>query len=315
MEATEPKTEGELVDSLLAPQVTDDEDTDAPDLEEDQTEDEPKTVDEDPDQDEPGEDDDAEEVDAAPEQPDTYTVKVDGEDVQVTLEELQRSYSGQRYIQKGMNENAEVKKQAQATLQSLQQQQEQFQQFVQFAEQGGLVRPTPPSTEMLQSDPIGYMEAKAAYDVQEAEYNGAVQAYQQNQQFIAQQQQEAFQAHLAEQRRALEAAIPEWSDPEKGPVLKGQIRDIGVNEYGFSEEEISQISDSRAVRVLRDAMRYHEVMKKAGKAAEKAANARPVAKAGAKPKTDPKRAAERKKLDRLRKTGSDEAAIDLLFNG
>jgi len=44
------------------------------------------------------------------EEPTMFTVKVDGEEREVDLEELTRGYSGQKYIQKGMAENAETKK-------------------------------------------------------------------------------------------------------------------------------------------------------------------------------------------------------------
>ena len=37
----------------------------------------------------------------------TFVVKVDGEQVEVTLDDLKRDYSGQAYIQKGMREAAE----------------------------------------------------------------------------------------------------------------------------------------------------------------------------------------------------------------
>jgi len=42
--------------------------------------------------------------------PETYMVKVDGQEQEVTLDELKRGYSGQKYIQKGMTEVAENRK-------------------------------------------------------------------------------------------------------------------------------------------------------------------------------------------------------------
>lgn len=319
MEATEPKTEDQLVDMLVAPEKepeTDDQDTDAPDIEEDQTEDIEDVSDED-EEDPEGElepEGETEEDDNS-EQPQTFKVKVDGEEVEVTLDELQRSYSGQQYIQKRMHETANARKQAEQQMQALQQQSQQIEQLVQFANAGGFVEPTPPDISMLQSDPIGYMEAKAEYDVQAAQYNQAVQMYQANMQALQQQQQEAFQAHLAEQQKALHEAIPDLADPEKGVAIKSKIRAVAVENYGFTEDELRGIADSRQARVLYDAMRYHELMKNTAKAAAKAEKARPVAKAGTKPKTDPRKAQERKIRERLKRTGSDEDALALLFTG
>ena len=57
--------------------------------------------------------DEAEEAEDAGQQ-ELYTVKVDGEEREVTLEDLKRSYSGQAYISKGMNEAAQQKKEDKA---------------------------------------------------------------------------------------------------------------------------------------------------------------------------------------------------------
>jgi len=64
---------------------------------------------------------------AVQEEPTYFTVKVDGEERQVDLDELTRGYSGQKYIQKGMAENAETKKQLD-------------QQAQQFAQQGQMLQ-------------------------------------------------------------------------------------------------------------------------------------------------------------------------------
>ena len=43
-----------------------------------------------------------------------YTVKINGEERQVNLEELTRGYSGQKYIQESMAENAKMRKETDA---------------------------------------------------------------------------------------------------------------------------------------------------------------------------------------------------------
>ena len=57
------------------------------------------------------EEDEAEEAEDAGRE-ELFTVKVDGQEVKVPLEDLKRSYSGQAYIQKGMQEAASAKKEA-----------------------------------------------------------------------------------------------------------------------------------------------------------------------------------------------------------
>jgi len=99
-----------------------------------------------------------------------FDVTIDGKPERWTLSQLKQSAAGQGYIQQKMRENAEVSKQLQeyqATMQQREAQLAQQQQAVlnmyQQMQQGGLTAPTPPSKELLESDPIGYMQEKEAY--------------------------------------------------------------------------------------------------------------------------------------------------------
>ena len=60
--------------------------------------------------------------------------------------------------------NAQVRKQLDQEKALFQQQQQQFFQLHQQAQIGGLQAPTPPTRELFESDPIGYMEEKLKYD-------------------------------------------------------------------------------------------------------------------------------------------------------
>jgi hypothetical protein len=37
----------------------------------------------------------------------------------------------------------------------------------------------------------------------------------------------------------------------------------GTNHYGYTNDEISQITDARAIKVLHDAMKYQDIISKA----------------------------------------------------
>jgi len=124
--------------------------------------------------DQPETDEDAEtaEEDAPPK----YTVKVDGKEIEVTLEDLKREYSGQAYIQKGMQQAAEAKKQADALYQTLQQQQAEVIAFAeQIRQQGFKQPPAMPDMAMLEADPIGYMQAEARYRKELGEFQAQQQ--------------------------------------------------------------------------------------------------------------------------------------------
>lgn len=248
----------------------------------------------------------------AEEQPDTFTVKVDGEEREVTLEELTQSFSGQQYIQKGMQEAAETKKQAEAAFQALQQEQARLAQLFQQMQTTGAV-PHPGEAPVYDpNDPLGYLDQKAKYDA-------AVGAYEQQQAQISQvtqqqtqAQKQAMDAYLQEQRQVLERDIPDFADAEKGKQMMSDLRATGER-YGFSEQELSQIVDARTVKVLHDAMQFQKLQAGKDKVKAKAKKARPVTK----PKAPRKVNADAKRRENLRKqlkeTGSVDAAVQLLM--
>ena len=244
-----------------------------------------------------------------------HTVKVDGEEKQVTLDDLKRSYSGQAYIQKGMEEAAQSKKQAEQVYQALQEERQKLAStFQQLQTEGAPQMPQKPSKELMNSDPIAYFEQMESYREGLDQY----QQFQQQHQAMAQQQteaqQRAQQAYLQEQARMLQQEIPEFSDPDKASKMKEQLLRTGVETYGYSPEEMTQIMDARAVKVLADAMKYRQLQQSKGKAVEKTKNARPVVKPGAKKSdTDGKVTRRKKAAARMKKNGNvDDVASFLL---
>jgi hypothetical protein len=244
-----------------------------------------------------------------------HTVKVDGEEKQVTLDDLKRSYSGQAYIQKGMEEAAQSKKQAEQVYQALQEERQKLATtFQQLQTEGAPQMPQKPSKELMNSDPIAYFEQMESYREGLEQY----QQFQQQHQAMAQQQteaqQRAQQAYLQEQARMLQQEIPEFSDPDKASKMKEQLLRTGVETYGYSPEEMTQIMDARAVKVLADAMKYRQLQQSKGKAVEKTKNARPVVKPGAKKSdTDGKVTRRKKAAARMKKNGNvDDVASFLL---
>lgn len=302
--ATEETANAEDVDTEAEEATLDDEDADEEEVEAEDAE----VSDDDGEEDDEGEEDDSEQ-----EPPESYTVTVDGKEEAVTLDELKRSYSGQKYIQKGMQEAAEARKQAEAIQADLQQKSAFVEQFVQQLQQGGVqAPPTPPDPQLINSDPIGYMEAKANYDQEVQAYQDQQQKlsyFQQEKQQMMQQQRQEF---VKQQAELLKQEIPEFADPQKAEAVKGRLVQAG-QEYGLSQEELGQIIDARYVKILNDAAKYRELQKSKKTVSEKAKKARPMVKGGAKKRVDPKAAQREKIKARLKKTGSLEDAASLLL--
>ena len=257
--------------------------------------------------------DEAEEAEDAGQQ-ELYTVKVDGEEREVTLDDLKRSFSGQAYIQKGMQEAAEAKKEAEGVYQALLNERQQLSNLLYQAQSGQIAQPPiPPSRELFNNDPIGYMEAKLSYDE-------ALQNYQ-NQQYQIQQvaEQQNYQMQIAQQQylqgemQRLAQAIPEFGDAKTASKLKEDLVQFG-SKLGYSEAELSEVMDHRAILVLQKAMKYDQLVEGKSKATQKASNARPVVKPGTK-KTGRTGAAKQRQnaQARMKKTGSiDDVAKFLL---
>jgi hypothetical protein len=243
---------------------------------------------------------------------DLHTVTVDGEPVQVDLNELKRGYSGQQYVQKGMKAAAEARKQAEDVYGQLQQERQRIGQVLQMIEAGQLSSPpVEPDKAMFESDPIGYMEARIAYDEQLATYQqqmGTLQQYAQQQTAADQKAQEAY---LMEQAEQLKVSNPDWADPAKAATMRETLMTGGDKYFGYSTEELAAVTDHRAITVLQDAIKWRELQENAPKAKKRVTKG--VAKKARRRKPTTAEAQRRKQKDRLKRTGSIDDAIGLLF--
>ena len=266
--------------------------------------------------DEAEDDDDDEETEELEEEPapELYTVKVDGVEKQVTLDELRRGYSGQEYIQTQMRQVAEGRKEVEAIYTALQNEAQQVAALRQRLEAGNIPQqPVPPSRELFEADPIGYMEAKLKYDEDLAEWQQSMGELEQVSTRQRQMQQQALQYHLVQEMQKLQQAIPEFGDREKATQLRQAILETGQS-YGYSPDELNEVADSRAVRILHDAMKYRQMMAAQGEVQKKVEKARPVVKPGVKKSATTGKVKQRKQAaSRMKQTGSiDDVAKFLL---
>ena len=242
-----------------------------------------------------------------------FDVTIDGQQQRWTLSQLKQSAAGQGYIQQKMRENADTAKQLQEREAQLAQREQHVLQVAQQVQQGGLQAPTPPSKDLFESDPIGYMEEKMKYDEAVQQYNAKVGQLRQLQQQQQQQTQAQRQSYLQEQARLLADAIPDIVHPEKGDIIKKGLVETGVS-YGFSEDEMANVIDHRYVRALNDARKWRQLQANKVKAKEKGSNVKPVVKAGAKRRTDGVTATRRKQEAKAMKSGNIADMADLLIN-
>lgn len=247
-----------------------------------------------------------------------YTVKVSGVEMKVPLAELLAGYSRTAdYTQKrqvaaekerALAEEQEAVRQERAlyanTLQRLRQKVEQE------------VMQEPDWDNLRATDPV-------EYGVQFAEWSrkrdkiAAVDAEQQRLAQIAQAEREtALDKHLAAERDKLYAAMPEWKDATRAEREGEAIRAYG-RKVGWTDAELDQAYDHRAIVALNKARLWDELQARKGKTLT--ASARPAT-----PKTAPAGSVQkptsqrRKEFDNrrsaLKKSGkTDDAARAIEF--
>ncbi|MCS5595568.1 MAG: hypothetical protein NZ730_13620 [Porticoccaceae bacterium] len=260
-------------------------------------------------------DDDNEIEDAVQEELSRYAVKIDGSEVEVTLDELKQGYSGQKYVQKGMQEAAQQKKEAEAVYQALLNERQQMTNLYQQLQQGGVAQaPVPPSRELFETDPMGYMEEKLSYDENKEHYDNQMRQLQGVAAQNARSQKLTQQEYIRKEMQTLQQKIPAFADAKSAAKIKDKIVKVGHEAYGYTPQEIGQVQDHRAIQVLHDAIKYREIMSGKAKAVKKTKKAKPVMKAGAKKVPDSKTKVRSRQQAKLKKSGDLKDALGLILN-
>jgi hypothetical protein len=191
-----------------------------------------------------------------------YRVKAAGEEREVTLDELIKSYQlGTDYTKKSQAV-AEERKVVEAERQRIEEARylrDQYAERLQVIEQMLNQQPETENLDYLkETDPIGYA-VKVAELSQREKQLAQVRAEQAR---IADQQQREQQEQLGQvvqaESRKLAEVIPEYADPQKGETLRRELREFGIK-AGFSDQELANVYDSRAVLTLYKAMQYDKL--------------------------------------------------------
>jgi len=265
-----------------------------------------------------GEDADEDEGQEEYEEEQLYTVKIDGEEHSVTLDELQNGYSRQQAFTKRSMELAEQRKAFEAEAEQTKALRDAYKQHLDVL-QNQIQQTTQAEPDWRALAEQGYSEkelflAKAEYDKNQQE---AVRI-QQEQQRIAQEQaaenQHKMREHLEMQRQDMLNRIPQWQDEERRSSERLEVIKF-ANKMGFSEEEIANASDARAIHLLHMAWQMDKLKQKAPDAKKRTKKAPKMAKAGT-PKTKQQVASRSRQqaMQRLNKERSIDSAVDFLMS-
>ena len=241
-------------------------------------------------------------------QPQTFTVKGDGQEVEVTQDELINGYSRQQDYTRKTQELAQQRKTIEQQQAELAQRDAIYSQLLpkMEAQLKGELANEPDWNALYEDDPVGYVREKQLWDEKKEKLN-AVNAEQQRlqQEALVKQQQQIAQFVEYGNQKLLEI-IPEWQNPEVATKEKLAISEYAVNTLGYTPEEIQQVYDYRALLGLRNAWLNSKTVEATKKKPTQKAPAR-VARPGT--TNRPKTAAPVKKAkQRLAKTGKIQDA-------
>jgi hypothetical protein len=273
---------------------------------------------------EPDEDEETDEVEETEESDEVtlYTVKVNGEDTEVSEDELIRGYSRHSDYTKKTQELAEDRRNAeaaqaqyQAEISALQQERQQYAEALSQVIQSSMAGLDQYSNidwpTLKEEDPIEYITKRDEYrEIQERVRQNQYQA-QQVQQQQESEMQEVKKRVLKEEHGKLVAAVPEWGEPAGQKKLATDLRAYAINQ-GYSTEEIGGLVDHRSLIVLMKAQKY-DALQKADVKSKKVKNKPKVVRAGTGEKKSQEAKSQRKaQMKRLQGSGHLDDASALL---
>lgn len=196
------------------------------------------------------------------EQPQLYTIKVDGEETEVTLEELQNGYSRQRDYTRKTQELAQQRKAIEAKQQEVSQKDAIYSQLLPKMEATlkGELENEPDWSALYEADPIAYVREKDIWNEKKQKLQAVQAESQRLQQESAMEQQKKLQQFVEYGNQQLLEQIPEWQDNEVASKEKMAIRDYGVNVLGYTPQEMDSVYDYRVLLGLRNAWLQHKTV-------------------------------------------------------
>jgi hypothetical protein len=248
------------------------------------------------------------------EEPNLHQLKVNGQEIEVSLDELKAGYSRDSdYRQKTHAlslERKDLENQKQSLRQSYDDRIRELNDKISTAD--AFVRQQQGSEDLqrlYEEDP----SAAARLDFQLRQQTDKIEEMKSA---AREAQQKQYNDFLETQKSLAAEKIPEFADPSKADSFRLNMRNT-LRDYGFNDTEIGSLADHRFLMVAKDAMSYKSLKDKKPIVQKKVANAPKVIKAGvSKSTTSSGREVIRNKINKLRKTGdlgdAQSALLDII---
>ncbi len=230
------------------------------------------------------------------ETPELHRVKVSGQELEVSLDELKAGYSRESDYRQKTHTLGIEKRDLESQKNSLRQTYDTRLKEIKGINWGAEKKGGQILTKRNKEDPSEHDRLNFQLR-QEKQYMDSLK----NSAREAQNKQ--YEAYLETQKELAATKIPEFSDPNKADSFKLNLRTT-LRDYGFNDQEIGSLADHRFLMVAKDAMSFKSQKDKRPIVSKKVANAPKVLKAGvAKSNVSSGREEVRNKIKTLRKTG------------
>jgi len=247
----------------------------------------------------------------------SFTVKINGEEVEVQLDELKNGYSRQADYTKKSQALAAERNSFEQDRDAVLLERQQYAQLL-----GALQtqlntsdEPVPDFDRLYNEDPIEATRLEREWNKRQFAKRERAQAIQLEQQRVAQANQQyqtqAMQQVLSEEVHRLPEVIPEWKDEATAQTEREELRQY-LLEAGVAEEELQSLVRANHIKVLRKAMLYdrgQSRIKKAAKKGNRSATVKPGSRQG---QVKPGSKRVKNARQRLAKSGRLEDAAGLL---
>lgn len=241
-----------------------------------------------------------------------FVVKVDGKELEVDKDELIRGYQREADYTRKTQKLAEERRLVESEFQQVRAEREQYAQVLgQLKQKVQEFEPAEPDWNALEAqDPVEYARQWTHFQRRQQQ----LQAIQQEEARVNALRQVEQQKHLQElliaERDRLIEKIPDWKNPEKAKAERDGVLEYG-KQLGFSDAELDQVTDSRAVIALYKAWKYDQLMSKKPELQSKIKKAPKLLSPGSAGSVSSKASDKARAQNRLAQTGSvkDAAAL------
>ena len=242
----------------------------------------------------------------------TYKVKVAGQELDVTLDELRNGYSRDADYRQKTEELSHQRKQFQS--ESEKQRQDYSQKLNELNQKLSTAQVdlnaeinSADLDKLYEEDPTEAAKVERKLKKKQDALNQSLQQTQA-------EQKEQFSSFLQDQQRKLVSKMPEFSDPAKASSLKANMKST-LNNYGFNDQEVAQVYDHRIVMLVNDAMKYRSMQNSKPNIAKKITKpSKPFSSGVKQGKSEANLKLRRDKFSRLKKSGSMKAAQDVFLD-